>query len=69
LEAGLVQPKASFEGLNENVIDEVNFPAQRSAREGGQQKLIEPDQTRLPFLEDANAGLPLNKHWTGGPVS
>jgi hypothetical protein len=45
-----------------NVTEEVNSPAKRFAIEGRQQNLIEPDEASLPPSEDANAGLPLNKH-------
>jgi hypothetical protein len=62
LEAGPTEPKASMECVPGNVTEEVNSPAKRFAIEGRQQNLIEPDEASLPPSEDANAGLPLNKH-------
>jgi hypothetical protein len=62
LEAGPAEPSTSMECLPGIVTEEVNSLAKRSTKEGRHQNLIEPDEASLPPLEDANAGLPLNKH-------
>jgi hypothetical protein len=62
LEAGPAEPSTSMECLPGNVIEKVNSPAKKSAKEGRQQNLIELDEASLPPSEDANISLPLNKH-------